>query len=72
MPARRRCAAVFHDGNREAVIAPVPELCRDADPRRYEPVVVREHLRAKLAGSRGGVRNDRVPNDAARIGRPGR
>src|SRR4051794_4927142 len=51
----RRSAAFFHDGDVDAVIAPLP-TCVDAEhPALYEPVTVREHLTAKLAGSRGGV-----------------
>ncbi|MFC6344880.1 isopenicillin N synthase family dioxygenase, partial [Nocardioides hankookensis] len=51
---RRRSAAYFHDGNPEAVVAPL-DTCVDADhPRLYDPVTVDEHIRAKLAGSRAG------------------
>lgn len=64
---RRRSAAFFHDGDPAAVVAPLPS-CVDAQrPARYDPVTVDEHIRAKLAGSRAGRRNDAAPRDAARV-----
>ena len=54
---RRRSAAFFHDGDVDALIATLPS-CIDADhPALYDPVTVGEHVAAKLAGSRAGVRN---------------
>lgn len=54
---RRRSAAFFHDGDVDAVIATLPS-CIDAEhPALYDPVTVGEHVAAKLAGSRAGVRN---------------
>jgi len=64
---RRRSAAYFHDGNADAVIAPLP-TCVDADhPALYEPVAVADHIAAKLAGSRVGVTNALAAREAARV-----
>ncbi|GAA1765220.1 2-oxoglutarate and iron-dependent oxygenase domain-containing protein [Nocardioides hankookensis] len=64
---RRRSAAYFHDGNPEAVVAPL-DTCVDADhPRLYDPVTVDEHIRAKLAGSRAGRRNSAAAREGARV-----
>ena len=64
---RRRSAAYFHDGNPGAVVAPL-EGCVDADhPPVYDPVTVDEHIRAKLAGSRAGRRNDAAVREGARV-----
>jgi len=63
----RRSAAFFHDGDVDAVIAPLP-TCVDAEhPALYEPVTVGEHLRAKLAGSRGGALTAGAEREAARL-----
>jgi isopenicillin N synthase-like dioxygenase len=65
--ARRRSAAFFHDGNADAVIGPL-ESCVDAGhPALYEPVTVDEHIKAKLAGSRAGVRNVSAVREAERV-----
>jgi isopenicillin N synthase-like dioxygenase len=64
---RRRSAAFFHDGNADAVIAPLPGFVTDEAPALYEPVTVREHITAKLAGSRAGRRNDAAVREAARV-----
>lgn len=64
---RRRSAAYFHDGNADAVVGPLPS-CVDADhPALYEPVTVDEHVRAKLAGSRAGVRNVGAEREGTRV-----
>ncbi|MGU3432204.1 isopenicillin N synthase family dioxygenase [Actinomycetes bacterium M1A6_2h] len=60
---RRRSAAFFHDGNIDAVIAPLPS---HGSPL-YEPVTVAEHIRAKLAGSRAGTINTAAEREAARV-----
>ncbi|GGG22248.1 2OG-Fe(II) oxygenase [Rhodococcoides trifolii] len=60
---RRRSAAFFHDGNIDAVIAPLPS---HGSPL-YEPVTVADHIRAKLAGSRGGTINTAAEREAARV-----
>jgi isopenicillin N synthase-like dioxygenase len=63
----RRSAAYFHDGNVDAVIEPLPGCVSAANPARYEPVTVGEHLAAKLAGSRGGQLNPYAAREAARL-----
>ena len=64
---RRRSAAFFHDGNVDALIQTLPS-CVDAEhPDLYEPVTVGEHIAAKLAGSRAGVRNDSAARESARV-----
>jgi isopenicillin N synthase-like dioxygenase len=60
---RRRSAAFFHDGNIDAVIAPLPSH----GPPLYEPVTVAQHIRAKLAGSREGKSNSSAEREAARV-----
>jgi isopenicillin N synthase-like dioxygenase len=64
----RRSAAYFHDGNIDAVIAPLPTCVSAERPALYEPVTVGEHLRAKLAGSRNRVLNATAEREAARLG----
>jgi isopenicillin N synthase-like dioxygenase len=64
----RRSAAFFHDGNVDATIAPLPTCVSDEHPALYGPVTVREHLRAKLAGSRNQVLNPGADREAARLG----
>jgi isopenicillin N synthase-like dioxygenase len=64
---RRRSAAFFLDGNIDAVIETIPS-CISADrPNLYTPVTVGEHLRAKLAGSRAGIRNESAGREGARV-----
>jgi isopenicillin N synthase-like dioxygenase len=64
---RRRSAAYFHDGNADALICTL-EGCVDPDhPNLYAPVSVREHIAAKLAGSRAGRLNTSAVRDAARV-----
>jgi isopenicillin N synthase-like dioxygenase len=64
---RRRSAAFFHDGNVDAVIATAPAfLDADADGA-YGPITVRDHIAAKLAGSRQGKVNASAPREAARV-----
>lgn len=64
---RRRSAAFFHDGDVDAVIAVLPSCVDDDHPARYEPVTVGEHIAAKLAGSRAGVRNTAAERESARV-----
>ena len=66
----RRSAAYFHDGNIDAVIAPLPTCVGPDRPALYEPVTVGDHLRAKLAGSRGGTLNASAQREAARLAGP--
>jgi len=49
---RRRSAALFHDGDVDAVIRTLPSCVDAQHPDLYEPVTIGEHIRAKLAGSR--------------------
>ncbi len=64
---RRRSAAFFHDGDVDAVIRTLPS-CVDAEhPDLYEPITVGEHITAKLAGSRAGVRNLAAVRESARV-----
>ncbi|MFC5493758.1 isopenicillin N synthase family dioxygenase [Nocardioides caricicola] len=64
---RRRSAAYFHDGNPGAVVAPLEGCVDAAHPPLYDPVTVDEHIRAKLAGSRAGRRNDAAVREGARV-----
>jgi isopenicillin N synthase-like dioxygenase len=64
---RRRSAAFFHDGNADAVVAPLPACVDDLHPPLYRPVTVDQHVRAKLAGSRVGVRNADAERESARV-----
>jgi isopenicillin N synthase-like dioxygenase len=63
----RRSAAYFHDGNVDAVIECLPSCVTAANPARYKPVTVGEHLAAKLAGSRGGQLNPYATREVARL-----
>ena len=64
---RRRSAAFFHDGDVEAVIAPLPSCVGPGEAPRYLPVTVGEHIAAKLRGSRAGVVNAAAEREAARV-----
>ncbi len=64
---RRRSAAYFHDGNYDAVVAPLPALVDREHPALYEPVTIGDHIAAKLAGSRAGRINTAAERDAARV-----
>jgi len=63
----RRSAAYFHDGNVDAVIAPLPSCVDDEHPARYQPVTVGQHLAEKLGGSRAGQLNLNAEREAARL-----
>ncbi|MFD9444051.1 isopenicillin N synthase family dioxygenase [Streptomyces sp. NPDC060006] len=63
---RRRSAAFFHDGNPDAVIATL-DSHHDASGLAYEPITVRDHIKAKLAGSRQGRKNLAAVREAARV-----
>jgi isopenicillin N synthase-like dioxygenase len=63
---RRRSAAFFHDGNADALVAPLESCIRDGEPS-YEPIVVRDHIAAKLSGSRQGRKNTAAAREAARV-----
>lgn len=64
---RRRSAAFFFDADAEAVVGPLPQFVDAAHPRIYDEVTVDEHVRAKLAGSRAGVRNTAAEREASRV-----
>ena len=64
---RRRSVAFFHDGNVEAVIKTLPWCVDDEHPDLYEPVTISEHIAAKLAGSRAGVKNAKAVRESARV-----
>ena len=63
---RRRSAAFFHDGNADAVIDTLP-TCLGEALAAQEPITVAEHLRRKLAGSRGLQLNEAAAQESARI-----
>jgi isopenicillin N synthase-like dioxygenase len=65
--ARRRSAAYFHDGNIDAVIDTIPSCLGPGGESPYLPVTVGEHIQAKLAGSRAGIRNEAATREAARV-----
>ncbi|MGP3535930.1 isopenicillin N synthase family dioxygenase [Microbacterium sp. RD1] len=64
---RRRSVAFFHDGDVDAVIRTLPSCVDAGHPDLYEPVTVGEHIAAKLAGSRAGIRNERAEREGARV-----
>jgi isopenicillin N synthase-like dioxygenase len=69
---RRRSAAYFHDGNVDAVVATLPShvdasTWGGAPDEAYAPVTVRDHIAAKLAGSRQGRVNVSAVREAARV-----
>ncbi len=65
---RRRSAAYFHDGDIDALIATMPHLIDAEHPNRYpEPITVGDHIRAKLAGSRAGKKNDAAGTEKDRV-----
>ena len=49
---RRRSVAYFHDGNVDAVISTLPSHREVGGDPAYELITVRDHIHAKLAGSR--------------------
>jgi isopenicillin N synthase-like dioxygenase len=65
---RRRSAAFFHDGDIDARISTMPWSVDAQHPDRYpEPITVGEHIRAKLAGSRAGTKNETAGAERARV-----
>ena len=64
---RRRSAALFHDGNADAVISCLPSCCSDEQPASYPPTTVAEHIQQKLAGSRALHINPDARQEASRI-----
>ncbi len=64
---RRRSAAFFHDGDVDAIIDVLPSCVDEAHPALYEPVIVGEHITAKLQGSRIGLSNAGAQRESARV-----
>ena len=64
---RRRSAAFFHDGNADAVVGPLANLVDRGDGLSYAPITVRDHIAAKLAGSRQGRKNTTALREAERV-----
>ena len=64
---RRRSVAFFHDGNADAVISTLPSHLDADGGLAYEPITVRDHIAAKLAGSRQGKANTAAVREAARV-----
>ncbi|MEA9985834.1 isopenicillin N synthase family dioxygenase [Subtercola sp. RTI3] len=64
---RRRSAAFFHDGNADAIVGPLPHFVPEGEEPHYEPVTVKEHIVAKLSGSRAGKKNVGGLREAARL-----
>lgn len=64
---RRRSAAFFHDGNVDALVETLPEFLDSAGGLAYEPILVRDHIAAKLAGSRQGKANTAAVREASRV-----
>jgi len=63
---RRRSAALFHDGNVDALIETLP-ACLGPQGSSYAPITVGDHLAAKLAGSREGDLNTAAGWEADRV-----
>jgi len=65
---RRRSAAYFHDGDYDAVVAPLPScVAESGGTPLYEPITVGDHILQKLAGSRAGKANTSAVREAARV-----
>jgi isopenicillin N synthase-like dioxygenase len=64
---RRRSAAFFHDGNADAVIETLASHLGHDSGLAYEPITVRDHIKAKLQGSRQGKKNTAAVREAGRL-----
>ena len=64
---RRRSVAFFHDGNADAVVNTLDSLLDLGDGLAYEPITVRDHIAAKLSGSRQGRKNLAAIREAQRV-----
>ena len=64
---RRRSVAFFHDGNGDAVISTLPSHLDADGGLAYEPILVKDHILAKLAGSRQGKKNTAAVREAQRV-----
>ena len=67
-PVRRRSAALFHDGDADALVTTLPGCLDPGFAIGHPPITVGEHIREKLAGSRGGLLNTNAYREAARLG----
>ncbi|GAB39542.1 MULTISPECIES: isopenicillin N synthase family dioxygenase [Gordonia] len=64
---RRRSVAFFHDGNIDATIVTLPSHLEADNGLAYEPILVRDHIKAKLAGSQQGKANTAAVREASRV-----
>jgi isopenicillin N synthase-like dioxygenase len=64
---QRRSTAFFHDGNIDYLITPLPSCITPGETPAYEPITVRENLKAKLGGSQQGNSNHAAVREAARV-----
>ncbi len=64
---RRRSAAYFHDGNADAIVSCLPSCTDATHPPKYPPITVADHIRQKLAGSRGLELNTRAVQEGQRL-----
>ncbi|MFD3702110.1 isopenicillin N synthase family dioxygenase [Nocardia sp. NPDC058658] len=64
---RRRSAAFFHDGNVDFLVEPLPSCVAPGTQPSYRPITVRDHLIAKLNGSRNGQPNPYAEREASRV-----
>lgn len=64
---RRRSVAFFHDGNIDATITPLPSRRNTGSDPTYDPIVVRDHIAAKLGGSQYGEANTAAVREASRV-----
>jgi len=64
---RRRSAALFHDGNADALISVLPGCADEEEPVRYESVTIAEHLAGKLNGSLGLIVKPSPGRDGGRL-----
>ena len=64
---RRRSAAMFHDGNIDAVVGPLESFVAESGTALYAPVTVKEHIQAKLDGAKAGKKNTAAVREAARV-----
>ena len=64
---RRRSVAFFHDGNIDATISTLPSRLDADGGLAYEPILVKDHIAAKLNGSQYGTANTAAVREAARV-----
>jgi isopenicillin N synthase-like dioxygenase len=64
---RRRSVAFFHDGNIDATISTLPSRLDADGGLAYEPILVKDHIAAKLNGSQYGKANTAAVREAARV-----